>query len=217
MTVKRVFSMTVLTVGLWLTTTVAIAQTIDYHFHWAASPTVDAGDNPLPQAVGYEVWLREDADAERRIATVMGDTIYTLRAEAGIVQRIRVCGFDDDGRKSAMSEWSDPIYFEDDVRSLPGAPGAAALDGNYPNPFNPETRINYGIPDDIAAGTVVRLEIFALNGRRVRELVTDRTPGWHEAIWDGRDDQGLAQATGMYVTRLVVGNSMSTSKMTMVK
>jgi hypothetical protein len=51
----------------------------------------------------------------------------------------------------------------------------------------------------------------------VRTFDVDRTPGWHEVIWDGRGDNGQIQSTGMYVTRFVVGDAMSTAKMTMVK
>ena len=85
------------------------------------------------------------------------------------------------------------MYFEGEVRTGDGVPPAGALDGNYPNPFNPETRIRYGIPADIATGTPVRLEIYGIDGRRVRSFTVDRTPGWHEVTWDGTDDRGVVQ------------------------
>lgn len=195
----------------------ALAQTQDVRFHWAPSPAVDDQGEPLPHAVGYQVWLRSDSDQPRLVSTVTGDTVYTLVAEPGVVQRIRVCGFDNLGRMSVFSDWSDPVYFEGEVRSGDGVPSAGALDGNYPNPFNPETRIRYGVPADIATGTPVRLEVYGIDGRRVRAFTVDRTPGWHEVIWDGTDDRGIVQSTGMYVTRFVVGTKAETGKMTMLK
>lgn len=195
----------------------ALAQNQDIRFHWAPCPAVDSQGDPLPQAVGYQVWLRADSDQPRLVATVSGDTVYTLDAVPGVVQRIRVCGFDNQGRQSPYSEWSDPVYFEGEVRSGDGVPPAGALEGNYPNPFNPETRIRYGIPTDLATGTPVRLEIYGIDGRRVRSFTVDRTPGWHEVTWDGTDDRGIVQGTGMYVTRFVVGNKSATGKMTMLK
>ncbi len=215
--VKRAWTTTALAVGLCLVAAAAFAQTTDYHFHWAPCPSEDGSGEPLSPAVGYEVWLREDADSERLVATVMSDTVYTLRARPGVVQHLRVAGFDAVGRRSEKSDWSDPVYFEDDERSTPGVPGTAALGGNYPNPFNPETRIRYGVPEDVGAGDRVRLEIYALDGRRVRTFDVDRSPGWHEVIWDGLGDDGQIQSTGMYVTRFIVGDAMSTTKMTMVK
>jgi hypothetical protein len=167
--------------------------------------------------VGYEVYVREDAEPERLLTTVMGDTTYTLAARPGVVQRIRVCGFDSYGRTSEKSDWSEPVYFEDELRTGEGVPSAAALQGNYPNPFNPQTVIRYGIPETTGPATPVSLEIYTLQGRRIRTLVVDRTPGWHEAVWDGTDDRGRTQATGLYTSRFIVGESMATGKMTMLK
>jgi hypothetical protein len=123
---------------------------------------------------------------------------------------------DDLDRQSIMSEWSDPIYFENNGEIVASQAGAQ-LKANYPNPFNPETRIVYGIPDDIKSTDEVRLEIFTVQGYRVRILPVDRSPGWHEVVWNGTDNRGMVASAGMYVTRLVVGNSVKTGKMTMVK
>jgi hypothetical protein len=193
----------------------AWAQPQDVYFHWAPCPVIDGDGIVRPEAVSYEVWLKRGDDLVEMIATVP-DTTYLLSAEPGVTQRIRVRGLDRRGRKSALSEWSDPIYFENG-QDVVTAPRGAKLKGNYPNPFNPETRIRYGVPEDIQSGDVVRLEIFAVNGQRVRTLVANRSPGWHEAVWDGKDDRGLVASTGMYVTRFAVGGSVTTHKMTMVK
>ena len=191
------------------------AQEQDYRFHWAPSPVVDRVGNEHPTAVEYEVYLSQNGGFDELVATVYGDTTFTLAAEPGIVHRIRVAGVDAQGRRSVKSEWSDPIYFEENRSS--SVPPAAALRQNYPNPFNPETRLVYGIPTDIALGDRVQLDIFSLDGRKVRTMEIDRTPGWHEVTWDGTDDRGRTQSTGMYVTRLVVGTAVETGKMTMVK
>jgi hypothetical protein len=195
----------------------AVAQTQDFRFHWAPSPLTDEQGQPLPEAVGYHVWLRRDAEAAVQIYTVEGDTTYTLTAAPGIVHRIRVQAYDAEGRLSLPSEWSDPLYFEDELRGSDSLPGAASLRGNYPNPFNPETTIRYGVPENLTESTPMRLEIFALDGRRIRSFAIDRTPGWHEVSWNGTDERGIVQATGTYVTRFIVGADVATTKMTMLK
>jgi FlgD Ig-like domain len=102
------------------------------------------------------------------------------------------------------------------VRDLPpvtmGAPGR--LYPATPNPFNPQTQIRYVLEraDDI------ELAIFDLAGRRVRSLRRKFTPaGEHVTVWDGRDDDGLSQATGVYLYRLRTNDFVETRKMTLLK
>lgn len=194
----------------------AQAQIQDFQFHWAPSAVVDAQGNSHPEAVEYEIYLSRDGGFDELVGTVVGDTTFTLAAAPGIIHRIRVAGIDASGKMSPKSEWSDPVYFEE-TRDDNSIPGAAGLQQNYPNPFNPETRLVYGIPADIASSDRVQLDIFSLDGRLVRTMDIDRTPGWHEVVWDGTDERGRVTATGMYVTRLVVGSSIESQKMTMVK
>jgi len=198
-----------------LTASTALAQQQDVHFHWSPSPVIDDGGIVRPEAVNYQVWLKRGSESEQLVATV-SDTTFILSADPGVTQRIRVRGVDDKDRMSIMSDWSDPFYFENGGEIVTG-PIGAQLKANYPNPFNPETRIVYGVPDNIKSTDVVRLEIFTVQGYRVRILPVDRSPGWHEAVWDGKDDRGMVTSTGMYVTRFMVGNSVKTGKMTMVK
>lgn len=197
----------------------AIAQNLDYDFHWSPSPAVDNSGNARPEAVEYEVYLKRGGSAEVLVATV-ADTVFTLSAEPGVAQRLMVRGVSADGRYSTMSEPSDPIYFEiteEDTRGVPGVPLSAELRGNYPNPFNPETRVVYGVPDSATGNELMRLEIYNLQGQLVRRLEVDPSPGWHEATWDGKDDSGVVAATGMYLTRFAVGTMVTSGKMTMVK
>jgi len=193
----------------------ASAQTEEFLFHWPPSPIVDVNGVVHPEAVFYEVWFQRGADAEVLVGTTVV-TRFIVQGEPDVSQRIRVRAVDAEGRQSEMSSWSDPIYFSYD-NGVPDLPGGPELAPNYPNPFNPETTISYAVPQDIATGDRVRLEIFAVNGQRVRRFDVDRSPGWHEVRWDGRDDKGLGAATGMYVTMFAVGDHVVTNKMTMLK
>jgi hypothetical protein len=78
-------------------------------------------------------------------------------------------------------------------------PSAYALSQNYPNPFNPETTISYALPEV----TYIRLIIYDLSGRVIRTLIQDyKQPGHHTVVWDGRDEEGRAVASGVYLYRL---------------
>lgn len=192
----------------------AAAQDVPMDFHWAPSPLVVDGVQK-PAAAFYEVFLLRGADGEAFAATV-ADTFWTLDAEPGVVQRICVRGVDAQGNASPFSEWSDPVYFEG--QGSDGlVPPAPELPPNYPNPFNPETRIVYGVPENLDESAPMRLEIFTVDGRRVRTFEVDRAAGWHEVAWDGRDDHGVPSAAGTYITRYAAGAMVKTGKMTMVK
>ena len=193
----------------------AMAATQDVQFHWSPSPVIDDEGIVRPEAVSYEVWLQRDDALAQLVATVR-DTTYKLRADAGVATRVRVRGIDSEGRGSVMSDWSEPFYFEVDGEAV-ATPKGPQLKPNYPNPFNPETRIVYSIPEDIKSSDVVRMEIYTVQGYRVRTLPVDRSPGWHEVVWNGKDQRGVVASAGMYVTRFVVGKIVETGKMTMVK
>lgn len=91
---------------------------------------------------------------------------------------------------------------------------ATALAPNRPNPFNPATTIPYSL----AAPSGVSLHIYDAAGRMVRRLVDDvQTAGGHTASWDGRDDRGVAVASGVYFCRLRAGDVTDTRRMVLLK
>lgn len=95
------------------------------------------------------------------------------------------------------------------TRALP-----TALEQNRPNPFNPSTLIRFTTSERTRA----TLEVFDAAGHRVRTLVDQVTPaGRHEVVWDGRDDQGVTQSSGVYFYRLQVGTKTEAKKMVLMK
>lgn len=96
--------------------------------------------------------------------------------------------------------------------AMPGAPLAAT---NHPNPFNPRTVISFNLP----GASAVQLEIYDASGRLVRRLTTSGrwTEGYHEVVWDGRNDQGQAVGSGIYLYRLQAGLLRETHKMALLR
>ncbi|MCK9995666.1 MAG: T9SS type A sorting domain-containing protein [Candidatus Krumholzibacteria bacterium] len=85
---------------------------------------------------------------------------------------------------------------------------------NYPNPFNPSTRIDFELPKS----ETVELSVFGLDGRRVVKLVDGvLSVGRHTVIWKGRDENGGIVASGTYFYRLKAGAYTKTCKMTLLK
>ena len=93
-------------------------------------------------------------------------------------------------------------------------PSKVFLGQNVPNPFNPLTRISYGVP----ATSMVRIEIFDVRGRSVRKLVDGvQSAGTYDAIWDGRDGRGQRVDSGVLFYRLQVGETLLQRKMVLLK
>jgi hypothetical protein len=86
--------------------------------------------------------------------------------------------------------------------------------GNYPNPFNPNTTIAYQLPN---AGEV-SLVIYNTMGQQVRNLVQGyRSAGVYQVEWNGRDDDGRAVSSGLYLHRFVSAGWVETQRMTLLK
>jgi hypothetical protein len=104
---------------------------------------------------------------------------------------------------------------ETGIEDLSGViPEKFELDQNYPNPFNLTTRITFALP----VRSAVRLIIYDLLGRRVRELLAEELPaGYHAITWDGTNDKGRAASSGVYLYRLVAGDFDHSRKMIMIK
>ena len=84
----------------------------------------------------------------------------------------------------------------------------------FPNPFNPRTEVVFELP---AAGSV-RLQVFDLRGRRLRDLVHGSlTAGRHAVVWAGDDDEGRGLPSGVYCLRLVVDRATVTRRVTLVQ
>lgn len=117
---------------------------------------------------------------------------------------------------SDLSDANFTITATTDVTSEPNfVPRRFALHPAQPNPFNPTTRLQF----DLVARSAVHLEVLAVDGRVVRQLIAGRgfDAGRHAVIWDGRDDSGRGAAAGVYVLRLRAGDASVTRKVQLVK
>jgi len=97
-------------------------------------------------------------------------------------------------------------------------PVRTELTGNFPNPFNPTTTIQYALHED----SRIQLEIFNIKGQKVKTLADgNQSAGFHTIVWDGKDNNSRTSASGMYFYKMdSEGNSgryTSTKKMILLK
>ena len=93
-------------------------------------------------------------------------------------------------------------------------PAEFALYPNYPNPFNPSTMITYDLADEAN----VRLQVFDLMGRMIRNIINEMQPaGRHLAVWNATDNFGTPVSAGVYIYRLQADNHVFNRKMILIK
>ncbi len=85
---------------------------------------------------------------------------------------------------------------------------------NYPNPFNPETMIDYTIGKAGQASIV----IYNILGQKVRTLVNGVvTAGTHSVKWNGKNAFGVAVPSGVYYYTFQSNSFKQTKKMLLLK
>ena len=93
------------------------------------------------------------------------------------------------------------------------------LEQNFPNPFNPTTKIKYTIPDVISTeerNLKATLKVYDVLGIEVTTLVNEHQPaGNYEVEFDALS--GIGCASGVYFYQLKVGENVATKKMLLVR
>ncbi len=86
---------------------------------------------------------------------------------------------------------------------------------NYPNPFNPSTKISFYLPVD----KKISLKIYNHLGQVVKTLIDEQlySRGNHSLIWNGDNDAGNPVASGLYIAQLQFGNFSREIKMMLLK
>ena len=142
-----------------------------------ASPQADVSDFSRRL---YTLVFPEDADI-MSIAMVYSQLSYVASAEANFI--VQIATVLEGNTKAVAQEFT--------------------LDQNHPNPFNPVTAIRFALPNS----DEIELVIYSLTGQKVATLANGyRAAGTYMISWDGRDDDGRALASGVYVYKLMAAD-----------
>ncbi|MCD6176382.1 MAG: T9SS type A sorting domain-containing protein, partial [Candidatus Cloacimonetes bacterium] len=94
-------------------------------------------------------------------------------------------------------------------------PLVTKVDRNYPNPFNPETRITFSIANK---AQFAKLEIFNIKGQKVKTLVNEELEvGKYSVVWKGDDTSGRKVASGVYFYKFNTDHYHNIKKMLLLK
>ena len=79
----------------------------------------------------------------------------------------------------------------------------------YPNPFNPTTMINYGIPEK----SDVLIEIYNIQGRLIEKTIRSNIEtGYYTFTWDGSN-----QSSGIYLIRMKIADTVTNYRTLLLK
>ncbi len=99
-------------------------------------------------------------------------------------------------------------------QAVPVPAKSFALVQNYPNPFNGETAIRLSV----ARSSKLHLAIYNLQGNLIRLLADQMlAPAEYHFIWDGRDQDQIAVASGVYLCRAIAGEELQVVKIMLIK
>ncbi|MBK9097017.1 MAG: M28 family peptidase [bacterium] len=99
--------------------------------------------------------------------------------------------------------------YSDVVSVTYDVPAEFVLSQNFPNPFNPSTRINYFVPKE----SFVNIKVYDFLGREVAELVNEtKATGSYELLFDAS-----SLPSGTYFYAMTAGEFSKTMKMILVK
>lgn len=85
---------------------------------------------------------------------------------------------------------------------------------NFPNPFNPVTKISYSVP----VNSKVTLKIYSVTGQLIRTLIDEQqSAGFKSVFWEGRNDCGKRVTSGVYLYEINVRDFRDVKSMVIVK
>lgn len=144
--------------------------------------------------------------------SLMGSNAYKLLPNSPMIDAGDPQGpWDPDNTRSdigARHFYQSGALESDEWDEIP-VPSKNVIDSISPNPFNPETNIEFSV----AQASMVNLTVYDIAGRIAAELVEGQyAPGNYSVKFDGR---GLA--SGIYFAKIECGGSVNVKKMMLVK
>lgn len=188
------------TVPVELTSFTAIQQGNGILLEWTTASETNNFGFEIEKSTDGNIFTTEAFVAGK--GTTLSETNYSYFIKDLPIGEIfvRLKQIDHDGTKTFTKV--EKIYF-----SL--VPDAVTIYNNYPNPFNPSTTIQFGLPE----ASDVKLEVFNAMGEKVRVIENGfREAGQHQISFDA---SGLN--SGVYFVRLISKNGQSIRKVSLLK
>jgi hypothetical protein len=192
--------------------------------------TATGDDGTDGTATSYQIYYSEDSITESNwqsmpiwenppepIPSGQVQEFTMTGLKPGGIYWVAITSLDNVGNMSGLSNIvKDTAKFEfaTDVDDDDELPRDFKLEQNFPNPFNPETIIEYSLSSD----EFVNLAVYNVLGQRVTTLVNEmQSAGKHYVSWDSTDDTGTKVSSGLYFYVLKIRDYVDRKKMVLLK
>ncbi|MBN1783139.1 DUF1080 domain-containing protein [bacterium] len=180
--------------------------------------SISAGDNAVqldidPCFTPLGTWVEQIAPSSLTAQNTMSNPDY-IQIETGDAEI--------DGQKVNVNIPGNSTVIVTVSQTSTSASGASQTGGirdcrlynNVPNPFNPDTEIQYELPETV----LVHLRIVDVMGRTVTVLVNQKQEsGWHQVTWNGKDRRGADVGSGLYFYELITPSRKRIRKMLLIR
>lgn len=147
------------------------------------------------------------------IGTTTSSTFIDCNVQTGAMLTYNISANYTGGFEGDLSE--DCIVYTGLGTEIEMIPIVTQLGNNFPNPFNPETEINFSVTQK---SSFVNIEVFNLKGQKVKTLLNEVLPaGNHSVIWNGKDDGNKNCSSGVYLYKMKCGDYSKTKKMILLR
>jgi hypothetical protein len=167
-------------------------------------PILFSGDQVLAVTDWYSVWKRPLHGNSNQFAPVVSNGLIK---GSGIIPSIT--GISKFPQMQSLIESRKNYELNKSINNVVSNQSSVILNENYPNPFNPSTKISFVLPQ----ANNVKLTVYDALGREVAVLVNEfRQAGQWSAEFNAS-----ALSSGIYFYRLEAGSFTETKKMLLIK
>jgi len=163
----------------------------------------------LATLIGFTIYRNDNLYSEDSNPYQQSFTDVNVATNTGYTYEVMARYMNPDG----FSDRSTPVTVVSDHDEVV-VPMTTALQGNYPNPFNPSTVLSFSLTRTES----VQIDIYSINGQLVKSLVNGvYGVGVHNVVWNGLADDGHQVSSGVYFYRMRAGDYVGVRKMMLLK
>jgi len=191
------------------------------NLNYTMETSKDKNDSEYYQQLTENKTINEKSNPGR-YSCIISSVPFNWKSEETVEFSIALIQADgEENFKSALAEayniYQEYIY---EPKSLakqtlrPSIPSEFEMLSNYPNPFNPETNIQFSLPEN----SNVKITLYDRLGSAVATLVNEYyTAGQHSIIWDGRNQNGMQVTSGVYIVKMETDSRILVNKIIFLK